>query len=113
MLLYRNLGGTTVVFRPDFFRDGFFIEFNFKINEAMKGRKMKEKLNQIREEALAAISEENADIEQIRIKYLGKKGELTGCCDRELRCDKKEGAESQALSALSSCWGISMLPMKL
>ena len=38
---------------------------------------MKERLNQIREEALAAISEENADIEQIRIKYLGKKGELT------------------------------------
>ena len=39
---------------------------------------MKEKLNQIREEALAALAEENADIEQIRIKYLGKKGELTG-----------------------------------
>lgn len=38
---------------------------------------MKEKLNQIREEALAAISAENADLEQIRIKYLGKKGELT------------------------------------
>ena len=38
---------------------------------------MKEKLNQIREEALAAISADNADIEQIRIKYLGKKGELT------------------------------------
>ena len=38
---------------------------------------MKEKLNQIREEALAAIAAENADLEQIRIKYLGKKGELT------------------------------------
>ena len=38
---------------------------------------MKEKLNQIRAEALAAISDENADLEQIRIKYLGKKGELT------------------------------------
>ena len=38
---------------------------------------MKEKLNQIRVEALAAISDENADLEQIRIKYLGKKGELT------------------------------------
>ena len=38
---------------------------------------MKEKLNQIREEAIAAISAENADLEQIRIKYLGKKGELT------------------------------------
>ena len=38
---------------------------------------MKEKLNQIREAALAAIVAENADLEQIRIKYLGKKGELT------------------------------------
>ena len=38
---------------------------------------MKEKLNQIRDEALAAISAQNADLEQIRIKYLGKKGELT------------------------------------
>ena len=38
---------------------------------------MKEKLNLIREEALAAISADNADLEQIRIKYLGKKGELT------------------------------------
>ena len=38
---------------------------------------MKEKLNQIRTEALDAISADNADIEQIRIKYLGKKGELT------------------------------------
>ena len=38
---------------------------------------MKEKLNQIRTEALEAISSDNADIEQIRIKYLGKKGELT------------------------------------
>ncbi|MBP3369701.1 MAG: phenylalanine--tRNA ligase subunit alpha, partial [Clostridia bacterium] len=38
---------------------------------------MKEKLNQIREEALAAIAADNADLEQIRIKYLGKKGELT------------------------------------
>ena len=38
---------------------------------------MKEKLNQIREEALSAIAADNADVEQIRIKYLGKKGELT------------------------------------
>ncbi len=38
---------------------------------------MKEKLNKIREEALAAINSPDADIEQIRIKYLGKKGELT------------------------------------
>ena len=38
---------------------------------------MKEKINIIREAALSAISEENAGLEQIRIKYLGKKGELT------------------------------------
>jgi len=38
---------------------------------------MKEKLQQIKAEALSAISQDNADMEQIRIKYLGKKGELT------------------------------------
>jgi phenylalanyl-tRNA synthetase alpha chain len=43
----------------------------------MKGYKMKEKLEKIREEALLAIATEGADLEQIRIRYLGKKGELT------------------------------------
>ncbi|MBE6549272.1 MAG: phenylalanine--tRNA ligase subunit alpha [Ruminococcaceae bacterium] len=38
---------------------------------------MKEKLQKIREEALLAIATEGADLEQIRIHYLGKKGELT------------------------------------
>ena len=38
---------------------------------------MKEKLLEIKAEALNQISDENADLEQIRIKYLGKKGELT------------------------------------
>lgn len=38
---------------------------------------MKEKLQSIKAEALAAIQAENADLEQIRIQYLGKKGELT------------------------------------
>ncbi len=38
---------------------------------------MKEKLSQIRTEALAQIMAEGADLEQIKIKYLGKKGELT------------------------------------
>ena len=38
---------------------------------------MKEKLLEIKAEALNQISAENADLEQIRIKYLGKKGELT------------------------------------
>ena len=38
---------------------------------------MKENLEQIRSEALAAINAESADLEALRIKYLGKKGELT------------------------------------
>ena len=38
---------------------------------------MKEKLQKIKEEALSAIGAETADLEQIRIQYLGKKGELT------------------------------------
>jgi len=38
---------------------------------------MKEKLSQIRAEALSQIMAEGADPEQIKIKYLGKKGELT------------------------------------
>ena len=38
---------------------------------------MKETLKRIREEALAKMREINADLEQIRIQYLGKKGELT------------------------------------
>lgn len=38
---------------------------------------MKEKLSQIRAKALEQINEAHADLEQIKIKYLGKKGELT------------------------------------
>ncbi len=38
---------------------------------------MKEKLQRIKEDALSAIGSESADLEQIRIQYLGKKGELT------------------------------------
>ena len=38
---------------------------------------MKEKLEKIKEEALAALSAPDADIEGLRIRYLGKKGELT------------------------------------
>ena len=38
---------------------------------------MKETLQRIRENAIAAIQDDNADLEQIRIQYLGKKGELT------------------------------------
>ena len=38
---------------------------------------MKEKLQTIKEQALSAINAQDADLEQIRIQYLGKKGELT------------------------------------
>ena len=38
---------------------------------------MKEKLQKIKEEALIAIASADADLESIRIRYLGKKGELT------------------------------------
>lgn len=38
---------------------------------------MKERLQQIQRNALSAIQDENANLEQIRIQYLGKKGELT------------------------------------
>ncbi len=39
---------------------------------------MKEKLQKIKEQALSAINSDSCDLEQIRIQYLGKKGELTG-----------------------------------
>ena len=38
---------------------------------------MKENLEQIRSEALSAIAADGADLEALRVKYLGKKGELT------------------------------------
>ncbi len=38
---------------------------------------MKEKLQAIKEQALSAIGADGCDLEQIRIQYLGKKGELT------------------------------------
>ena len=38
---------------------------------------MRETLAKIKETALAQINDANADLEQIKIKYLGKKGELT------------------------------------
>ena len=39
---------------------------------------MKDKLLEIRAAAVAALGEPGADLEQIRIRFLGKKGELTG-----------------------------------
>ena len=38
---------------------------------------MKETLLQIREEALAAIMAEGANVDELKVRYLGKKGELT------------------------------------
>ena len=38
---------------------------------------MKETLQKIKQEALKALSEAKCNLEEIRIKYLGKKGELT------------------------------------
>ena len=38
---------------------------------------MREKLEQIRKEALQNLADVNADLEEIRVRYLGKKGELT------------------------------------
>ncbi|MBR3991543.1 MAG: phenylalanine--tRNA ligase subunit alpha [Clostridia bacterium] len=38
---------------------------------------MREQLQKIKEEAVAAISSAQADVEALRVKYLGKKGELT------------------------------------
>ena len=38
---------------------------------------MKEKLSKIRSEALEQINSPDANLEEIKIKYLGKKGELT------------------------------------
>lgn len=38
---------------------------------------MKQKLQEIKKNALTAINSDNAELEQIRIQYLGKKGELT------------------------------------
>ncbi len=38
---------------------------------------MKEKLKQILNDAVSKIDDVNADLEQIRVQYLGKKGELT------------------------------------
>ena len=39
---------------------------------------MREMLSRIKEEALAQLQAPDADLDQIRVKYLGKKGELTG-----------------------------------
>jgi len=73
----QKLGGTASIFYPSYlFRTGYFY-LKYYFNIIMKGNNMKDKLQRIKEEALAAISSDSVELEQIRIQYLGKKGELT------------------------------------
>ena len=64
--------GSLMPFVPFVGMRGFFI---FTIGE----RKMKEQLEKIKQEALAALAEtqDAAELDSLRVKYLGKKGELT------------------------------------
>ena len=52
----------------------FYFLFEFYIKEAFP---LKEMLEKIKAEATARLAETSADLEAIRIQYLGKKGELT------------------------------------
>ena len=76
VLFVRNLGGTAAIVVPMInFIGAFFI---FRSVTAKKGSIiMRETLEKIKIEALAALSAPDAQIEELRIKYLGKKGELT------------------------------------
>ncbi len=62
---------------------------------------MKEKLEQMRAEALAALSDRGLDPETLRIRYLGKKGELTALLRSmgELPPEERPAA-GQAVNAL-------------
>ena len=53
------------------------ILFVSRVCETLVEGKMREKLEQIRAEALKKLADVNADLEDIRVRYLGKKGELT------------------------------------
>lgn len=74
----RKLGGTTEVLRPFGSGDYFFCSL---LSKTEKGEKsiMKEKLKAIHDKAMAAFQEakEIKDIDDLKVKYLGKKGELT------------------------------------
>ena len=79
---FAEFGWYRGIFRPDLYNwDGFFIlSTNRSTNSISIERHinlMKETLQKIKEEALAALSAADADIEALRIRYLGKKGELT------------------------------------
>ena len=78
----RNPGGTAAVVVPFvlltkglfYFRTAFF---HAKNNQKGSIHNMRETLEKIKAEALDALSAPSANIEELRIKYLGKKGELT------------------------------------
>ncbi len=79
---FAEFGWYRGIFRPDLYNwDGIFIlSTNRSTNSISIERHrnlMKETLQKIKEEALAALSAADADIEALRIRYLGKKGELT------------------------------------
>ena len=68
-----NMGGTADL--PSLLFAGIFYFVNN--NNYHKEKKMKETLLKIKEAAMAQLSDKSADLEALRIKYLGKKGELT------------------------------------
>ncbi len=83
------LGGTTEVFRPDFREEGLFF---FAIIEKRRENNMKEKLKAIHDQAMAAFQEakEIKEIDDLKVKYLGKKGELTAILKEMGKLSKEE-----------------------
>ena len=73
----QNLGGTAEIDSPSYTLGRGFFSFIFSKSKKGHIKTMKETLQRIRENALSAMNQDNADLEQIRIQYLGKKGELT------------------------------------
>lgn len=70
---------------------------------------MKEQLAKIRAEALAAFegAADAAGLDALRVKYLGKKGELTGVLKMMGKLSPEERPVMGQLSARPSCPGIS------
>ena len=81
--MYKNLGGTTEKSASSLARGmgTFFVYSLTFFTQIWKERKdiVKEKLQQMRQEALAKIEQakEMKEVEELRVGYLGKKGELT------------------------------------
>lgn len=74
----RKLGGTADIIRPMCF-DAHGIFFTQLLKQKGVRRNMKEKLEQIKAEALRQIEASDAleKLNEVRVNYLGKKGELT------------------------------------